>query len=185
VREWHLSKTMNTQATLLSQSTHIVTTKHWYVIYTKPKHEKKVANKLQSRGIECYCPLKIQSHQWSDRKKKVESPLFNSFLFVRVLEKERNVVFSVSGVVRYLFWCGKAAIVKDYEIETIKHWLNDFDHDQIELRELKVGQNVKIASGSFMNRNASVVKQRGQHLELQFEGLGLVLRTKLNNVRLD
>ena len=55
---------------------------NWYVLYTKPKWEKKVAEQLQAMGIDCYCPLVMKERQWSDRKKKVEMPLFNSYVFV-------------------------------------------------------------------------------------------------------
>ncbi len=82
---------------------------NWYVVYTKPKWEKKVAEQLKNAGVECYCPLIVKIHQWSDRKKKVEVPLFNSYVFVRLAEEDRNLVFQSTGAVRYLFWLGKAS----------------------------------------------------------------------------
>ena len=54
----------------------------WYVIYTKPKNEKKVAERLQQIEIEVFCPLVTVVKQWSDRKKKIQIPLFNSYVFV-------------------------------------------------------------------------------------------------------
>ena len=72
---------------------------NWYVVYTKPKWEKKVAEQLINSGIECYCPLITQVRQWSDRKKKVEVPLFNSYVFVQLPDAERNKVFQSVGVV--------------------------------------------------------------------------------------
>lgn len=74
---------------------------NWYVIYTKPKWEKKVAEQLADAGIECYCPLITQVRQWSDRKKKVVVPLFNSYVFVRLEDCDRNLVFQSPGAVRY------------------------------------------------------------------------------------
>jgi transcription antitermination factor NusG len=58
--------------------------------------------------------------QWSDRKKKVVVPLFNSYVFVQVADSDRSLVFQSVGAVRYLFWLGKPAIVRDEEIGTIK-----------------------------------------------------------------
>ena len=78
----------------------------WYVIYTKPRNEKKVAERLQQIGITVYCPMITMIKQWSDRKKKVQIPLLNSYVFVCLEDKEREKVFQVSGVVRYLFWLG-------------------------------------------------------------------------------
>ena len=61
-----------------------------------------------------------QIKQWSDRKKKVEIPLINSYVFVNIEDKNRNIVFEVSGVVRYLFWLGKPAVIQEQEIEALK-----------------------------------------------------------------
>lgn len=157
----------------------------WYVVYTKPRHEKKVADMLLKIGVEAYCPTKIQTKQWSDRKKIVETPLFNSYLFVKLTDATRANVFAVQGVVRYIYWCGKPAIVRDQEIEEIKRWLNDFDHQDIEVNYFKADQKVKILSGSFINQEARIVKQQGNHLVLTLEGLGLVLRTKLSETLLE
>ena len=88
---------------------------NWYVVYTKPRWEKKVVEQLNQKGIECYCPLITQVRQWSDRKKKVDVPLFNSYVFVHLEESDRNSVFLSSGVVRYLFWLGKLAVVRAIE----------------------------------------------------------------------
>ena len=59
-------------------------TKKWHVIYTAPRAEKKVNERLESQGVETYLPLQKTLRQWSDRKKKVSIPLFNSYVFVRV-----------------------------------------------------------------------------------------------------
>ena len=112
---------------------------NWYVIYTKPKWEKKVAEQLAEAGIDCYCPLITQIRQWSDRKKKVEVPLFNSYVFVQLDESERNSVFQSAGVVRYLFWLGKPAIVRHEEIEVIKKWINTSDAADIMVDRYKIG----------------------------------------------
>lgn len=77
--------------------------KNWFVIYTKPRQEKKVATELAKIGIESYFPAKIIERQWIDRKKKIEIPLFKSYCFVHIEEQERNKVFQVAGVLRYMF----------------------------------------------------------------------------------
>src|SRR5690606_20682493 len=97
----------------------------WFVLYTKPRAEKKTAEQLARMGVEVYCPVVRTMRQWSDRKKKVDIPLFSSYLFVNLTEEERNVVFRASGVVRYLFWLGKPAVVRQEEIDTIREWLDE------------------------------------------------------------
>jgi transcriptional antiterminator RfaH len=151
---------------------------NWYVVYTKPKWEKKVAEKLSQAGIECYCPLITQIKQWSDRKKKVEVPLFNSYVFVQLSETERNSVFAVPGVVRYLFWLGKPAIVRDEEINIIKKNLSASNIADISVSSIQVGDRIKLDSGAFSNQDAIVQEISKTHYILVLESLGCVLKIK-------
>jgi len=151
---------------------------NWYVVYTKPKWEKKVAEKLQQIGIECYCPLVIQVKQWSDRKKKVEVPLFNSYVFVKLSEKDRNSVFQIAGIVRYLFWLGKPAIVRDEEIDIIKKNLKASNVSEISVTVMQVGDRIKLDSGAFSNQDAIVQEVSSTHYILVLESLGCVLKIK-------
>jgi transcription antitermination factor NusG len=151
---------------------------NWYVLYTKPKWEKKVAEQLQAIGIDCYCPLVIKERQWSDRKKKVEVPLFNSYVFVHLDEKDRSLVFDSPGAVRYLFWLQKPAIVREEEIATIKKWLNAPDVAEIEVSTYKVGDTIEVDSGPFVNQQAIVKEVTASHYVLVLESMGCVLKMK-------
>lgn len=151
---------------------------NWYVVYTKPKWEKKVADKLNQLGIECYCPLITHIKQWSDRKKKIEMPLFNSYVFVRSEDLDRNLVFQVAGVVRYLFWLGKPAIVKDQEIEIIKTSLKAPNLDDVSVSSIQVGDKIKLESGVFSNQNAIVQEVSNSYYTLVLESLGCILKIK-------
>lgn len=152
---------------------------NWYVVYTKPKWEKKVAEQLKNKGITCYSPLITQVRQWSDRKKKVEVPLFNSYVFVQLPEKERNMVFQSVGVVRYLFWLGKPAIVRDEEIETIKKWLDPAQANDVSLLSFQVGDAIQLESGPFSSQKAVVQEVNNTHYVLVLESLGCVLKMKI------
>jgi transcription antitermination factor NusG len=151
---------------------------NWYVIYTKPKWEKKVAEKLNEIGIKSYCPVITQIKQWSDRKKKVEVPLFNSYVFVQLLESERNSVFQVSGVVRYLFWLGKPAIVREEEIDIIKKSLASPNLSDVSVTSIQVGDRIKLETGAFSNQDAIVKEVSKTHYILVLESLGCVLKIK-------
>lgn len=151
---------------------------NWYVVYTKPKWEKKVAEKLAQAGIECYCPLITQIKQWSDRKKKVEVPLFNSYVFVQLPDADRNTVFAVPGVIRYLFWLGKPAIVRDEEINIIKKNLNASNIADISVSSIQVGDRIKLDSGAFSNQDAIVQEISKTYYILVLESLGCVLKIK-------
>lgn len=132
----------------------------WYVLYIKPKAEKKVALRLERLGFESFCPLITETHQWSDRKKKVEIPMFPSYVFVRLQEKDRNKVFEVSGVVRYLYWLGRPATIQNTEIETIRGWLQRENEVSISVENLTTGDRVTILSGALKNEEA-IIKEMG------------------------
>ena len=154
---------------------------NWYVVYTKPKWEKKVAEQLKNRGVECYCPLITQVRQWSDRKKKVQVPLFNSYVFVQLEESDRNLVFQSVGVVRYLFWLGNPAIVRNEEIEVIKKWLNESNDCEVTVGPYQIGDKVKLESGPFASQEAIVKEVNKTHYLLVLESLGCVLKMNCMN----
>jgi transcription antitermination factor NusG len=146
----------------------------WHVIYTKPKNEKKVADRLQQIGVDVYCPLVTVVKQWSDRKKKVQMPLFNSYVFVSISEKEREIVFQVPGVVRYLFWLGKPAIVREEEIATLKEGLRE-TLLSYEVRGIKVGDVLPIPSGPFHGKEGIVKQISKNSLQLVLTELGVLI----------
>lgn len=132
----------------------------WYVLYTKPKAEKKVAETLETVDIETYCPVVTQVRQWSDRKKKISVPLFKSYVFVRLKEKERYKVFDIPGVIRYLYWLGKPAVVRDVEIDTIKDWLRPGAVEEVAVEHLRPGDRITISSGALKDEEA-IIKEIG------------------------
>lgn len=151
---------------------------NWYVVYTKPKWEKKVAEQLQKIGITTFCPLITQIRQWSDRKKKVEVPLFNSYVFVQLDEIQRNDVFQVSGVVRYLFWLGKPAVVRDDEIEIIRKSLNSDLVEDVLVESYKKGDRITVEAGAFKDKVGVVKEVSNSQYVLVLEELGCVLKIK-------
>lgn len=154
----------------------------WYVLYTKPRWEKKVAAELEHLGVEAYCPTIIEVKQWSDRKKKVVNPLFKSYVFVKLPEKSRDKVFEVLGVVRYLYWLGKPAIVKDSEIDTIKKWLENDEMEIVSTDHLSPGDHVTIAEGNFKGQEAIIQKIGKSRLRLILKSMGFVVNVKVSDV---
>lgn len=151
--------------------------KHWFVLYTKPRNEKKVATQLEKMGLRAYCPLVTEIKQWSDRKKKVETPLIPSYIFIQIDSADRDLVFQVPGVVRYLFWLGKPAIVRDNEISTLKEWV-DGSH-KIKVEGIQAGDVMKIETGPFKGQEAMVEQVGENRLQLLLINVGLkVILTK-------
>jgi transcriptional antiterminator RfaH len=152
---------------------------NWYVLYTKSRYEKAVADKLALSGIEVYCPLLNRKKLWSDRWKWVEEPLFRSYCFVRLEDKDRDTIFSLPGVVRYVYHCGKPAIIRSKEMDLLKSWLMQYDHDSIQSETLNVSDRIRIRSGALIDKEAEVLESKGHYALLLLEDLGLQVRVDL------
>jgi transcription antitermination factor NusG len=148
--------------------------KSWFVIYTNSRQEIKVTDRLKAIGIEAYCPTINEVKFYSDRKKKIERPILFSYVFVRLNEKERSLVFQIPGVVRYVFWLGKPAIVKQQEIDILKNNINGTYSDII-VSNLEKGDNLLISSGPFKNNNGTVISVNKNKIRLALPGLGVLL----------
>ena len=154
----------------------------WYVIYTKSKAELKVAESLQELGIEVYCPVVTEIRQWRDRKKKISTPLFKSYVFVRLEAKDRNQVFKVPGVVNYLFWLGKPAEVREVEIKTIKSWNENEKIDEMYMEKFTPGDRITISNGPFKDQQALIKHIGKKRMRLLLPNLGCAINVKIREV---
>ena len=113
--------------------------------------EKKVLSQLEEGGYKAYLPLITQVRQWSDRKKKVEEPLFKSYVFVYSNEREYIPILNVYGVIKFVTFERQAVVVPENQILAIKKFVSDFDkgeeYKMMNNEELKVGQKVRIING--------------------------------------
>ena len=98
--------------------------KYWFAIYTKPRWEKKIAKILNEKGIENYCPLKKVINQWSDRKRIVLEPIFKSYIFVKIDNEKKWDLKKINGVINFVYWVGKPAVIREQEINIIKKFFN-------------------------------------------------------------
>ncbi|WP_298245918.1 UpxY family transcription antiterminator [uncultured Christiangramia sp.] len=154
----------------------------WYVIRTKPQHEVKSAQFLEKLGVEVFCPVITEVRQWSDRKKKVTVPLFKSYVFANLLEKDRNMVFQAPGVLSFLNWLQKPAIAKDEEIDAIKSWLKNDRLDNIKVNRLQPGDEVEIKSGKLANKKAVIKEVGNKKLKLILTDLGWTLTANIQDL---
>jgi transcription antitermination factor NusG len=144
--------------------------KIWRAFYTKPRHEKKAANRLEER-FEVYCPVVETRVQWSDRVKKVKKPLFTSYLFARVNESERIEILQDPSVSSTVMWLGKPAVIRDEEIRDIRILLEEIEPDDVEIEQFSEGQRVKVDSGSLREMEGIIVEIKGKRARLRLESL--------------
>ena len=151
--------------------------KKWFVIYTKPHQELKVVEELSKVGIISYCPTVKLIKQYSDRKKKIEKPLISSYVMIYIEESKRNVVFIISGVIRYLFWLGKPAVIRESEINLMKQHLDGI-YGAVSLNSLTKGQLYKISEGPLAGNTGKVIETQKNKIKLELESLGMLVTLK-------
>jgi transcriptional antiterminator RfaH len=149
----------------------------WFILYTKPQFEIKVAKALKAMGIHAYCPVYTTVKQYSDRKKLVEKPLLKSYVLVKLADKDRNRVFVIPGIVRYLFWLGKPAIVRTEEIDMMQQTLNGI-YKSISISQLKKGTAYTIDQGPFRGQKGKVVDLFKNKIKLELPSLGVFVTLK-------
>lgn len=147
----------------------------WYVLITKPKSERKVAEKLQQKGIEVCCPVRVEMRQWSDRKKKVEVPLLPSMILVKLDDKQRSVVFETFGAVRYLFWLGQPAIVSEAEIDALID-IKTNNLTVLNVEQLKVGNEIEVEGLGFKHEKGTIKYVSGNQCWVVLHNLGYVIK---------
>jgi len=160
----------------------------WYAIYTKPRWEKKVNHLLTEKGIESYCPINKVRRKWSDRMKTVEEPLFKSYVFVKVNDGERTAVRMTAGVINFVYWNKKPAIIKEKEINTIKKFLNEYENVEVHPVQFKLNQRVRIMAGTLMDLEGKVLDIRHKAVKVAIDSIGYILvayieRSKLSSVQ--
>ena len=146
----------------------------WYVLYTKPKREKTTALQLTNLGINVYCPMVTTIRQWSDRKKKIQTPLIPRVIFIKCLENERDKVFQVPGTQHYLFSLGKPAVVRNSEIQTMKDWMNGEIKDA-DVERLKTGDTYILKNNGFTDQKGIVKEISNNRIQIILKELGFMV----------
>ncbi len=156
----------------------------WYAVYTRPRWEKKVAALLQQAGIESYCPLNKVRRKWSDRIKLVEEPLFKSYVFVKVDEAGRTGVRMTDGVINFVYWDGKPAVVKEKEIEAIKLFLEEHENVSLVKMDLKPNDRVRVVAGPLMDAEGKVLEVKNKVAKVAIDSLGFMLVADIDRSKL-
>jgi transcriptional antiterminator RfaH len=162
---------------------------HWFAVYTKPRSEKKLKASLDKRGIQVYLPLLAQKKKWSDRWKIIETPLFSSYVFVKIVYSEDSLtVLKDPNSVFIVKFSGKPAIIEDDDIEMLEFFLKEFpDRLKIEeMEKLKPGKEVTIQRGPFAGRKAIVERIKNNvYIVLNLSAVGKSIRVELKKEDLD
>ena len=137
---------------------------------------------LLEKGIEAYVPIIKTVRQWSDRKKTVQLPLLNGYVFVNISPQESETVVCTPGVVRYVRSEGQIAVVRNDEIARLKQLVElgyQMEASDI-IRTYKKGDKVKISSGALKGIEGYVTDApEGRQIEVLLESIGQCIRVRV------
>ena len=159
--------------------------KNWYAVYTKPRWEKKVGELLDKKGLEYYCPLNKVRRKWSDRYKVIEEPLFKSYVFVHIKDDEKERIRLTDGVVNFVYWNGKPAVIKNEEIEIIRKFLKEYENVEASPVTFSTGQKVRIKTGLMMDTEGLVIKVVNNRAYVLLESLQYELTAQFEKTNLE
>ena len=168
--------------------------KRWYVALVRMHHEKKVSQRLSNMGIDSFVPVQQQIHQWSDRRKAVDTVLLPMMVFVHADQKERMEALSLSTVSRYMVLRGEhsPAVIPDEQMARFRFML-DYSDEAISMNSspLARGEQVRVIKGPLTGLVGELVTVEGKSkvaVRLTMLGCacvdmpsGYVERTKENN----
>lgn len=154
----------------------------WKVIYTSSRQEKKVSAYLEKARVEHYLPLYRSLRFWKDRKKWVEMPLFNGYIFVRPDEIGRDIVLQTPGVVKFIRHNGGDAVVPDKQINLIREFVElGYNISEISANErFEVGDIAEVLDGPLKGQEAEIFKLGDDnYILVAIEALNQSVKVKL------
>ncbi len=155
--------------------------KRWHVIYVKARHEKSVCLDLSKQGIESYLPLRKELHQWSDRKKWIEVPLFSCYVFVRILHSDCGRVYLIDGFVKFVGLNGKPSVIPESQMDAIRRIVEYFPTDVEVLDGDYRGFEAEITTGPLSGLRGEIVELvNGKSFVIRVDGLEKLLSVKVS-----
>ena len=130
----------------------------WYAVYTNPRAEKQVYERLTENSIEAYLPLTKTVKEWSDRKKNVEMPLLPSYIFVKTSPKLFPSVYKTYGVVKFVSFEGKPVAIPQKQINTLRLLINANAEIEVTSENFETGDYVEVVSGALAGLTGELIK---------------------------
>ena len=138
-----------------------MSTENWYAVYTKSRHEKQTATELKKQGVHVFLPLVKTIRQWSDRKKKIEVPLFNSYVFVKIDIKDQFYVLQADGAVKFIAFENKPVPIPEWQINNLKVLLNTNEKFEITFDDFEPGEEVTVNRGPLRGLRGKLIRYKG------------------------
>ena len=149
--------------------------KNWYLVYTKPKSEKKVAATLTKRKIENFCPHYRTQVEQIRKSKIIDQPLFNSYVFVFVEEEKISYIRNIENVLSLVYWKGQPAIIQGDEILIIKDFINDYQDIRLEKTYVNDNESAKIIDRPAFTIDGNLLTLKNKSIKVNLPSIGYTL----------
>jgi len=130
----------------------------WYALYTRPRAEKLVYQRLVEVNIETFLPLQKTYRMWSDRKKLVEKPLLTSYIFVKTHKKRFPAVYKTNGVVKFVSFEGQPVSIPQKQINNLRLLINSDAEIEVSFEKFAPGDNVEVMNGSLVGLTGELIR---------------------------
>jgi transcription antitermination factor NusG len=153
-----MSEQENTSSEEIKTSKHNILEEKWYAIYTRPRAEKLVFQRLVEESIETFLPLQKTYRMWSDRKKLIEKPLLSSYVFVMTNKKSFPRVYKIVGIVKFVSFEGHPVSIPQKQIDNLRLLINSDAEIEVTSEKFAQGDNVEVTSGSLIGLTGELIK---------------------------
>lgn len=157
----------------------------WYAAYTRARHEKRVAQNLAERQVNCFLPVYRSLRRWKDRRKQLELALFPSYVFVRIAHENWLQVLKVPSVVSLVSCNGQPVPIPDDEINVLQRGLGGNIHVEPH-PYLTAGRRARVKNGPLTGAQGILVRRKNNlRLVLSVELLMRSLAVELDEEDLE
>ena len=157
--------------------------KSWYIIYTKPKCEKRIASILAKKKIENFFPLNSKQNEFTRRGKRKSQlePLFDGYVFVHISEMDIEMIREVDGVINLVYWRGQPAVIKKDEIDVIKEFTSDYQDIKVEKTYVDTNEIVSIIDAPKYLMEGNILSVKPSAIRVNLPSLGLIMIAEVNS----
>ena len=159
--------------------------KRWYILYTRPKAEKKVADLLTKKKIDHLYAQNRLARLPGDRKRVLTEPLFSSYVFVNVLPSHLHSLTRMDGVVHVIYWLGAPAEIKHEEIEAIKEFLAVYQNIRAEKTAVNMNEKATMTTSPVVKQNGAVMLVKNKYASLSLPSLGYIIKGEVGPAPVD
>ena len=149
--------------------------KNWYIVYTKPRYEKKVAALLTKKKIDSFCPLNCKQIEHFRKSKLLFEPLFSSYVFAFTDETSISLIRQVENVVSLVYWKSSPAVITSEEIESIKEFTSNYRNIKLERSDIIESGKTKVIDWPMYSIDGKILMIKSKTFKVHLPSLGFTM----------